>query len=82
MQQALLLAIGDAGGGIAKGGVAPVANLHEHPGLAVAHNQIELAAAHRHVGGDEDEPGAFQIAAGLYFIARPLGALAQEAGTI
>ncbi|MND90491.1 hypothetical protein D3C80_825760 [compost metagenome] len=65
MQQPLLLAIGNAGGCTAKRIAAPVAYFNEHPGLAIAHDQVELTAAQRNIGGEESEPGAFQIVAGL-----------------
>jgi hypothetical protein len=33
--------------------------------LTIAHDEIELTASQRHIGGAEGEPGAFQIVAGL-----------------
>ena len=64
MQQPLLFAKGDAGGRAAEGVVAAVAHFDEHPGGAVAHDEVELTAAHRDVGGAEGEPGVFQVTAG------------------
>lgn len=65
MQQPLLLTISDAGCRTTKSVIAAVADFDEHPGLTIAHDEIELTAAQRHVGGEEGEPGAFQIVAGL-----------------
>ena len=65
MQQPLLLAISDAGSRTAKSVTAAVADFNEHPGLTIAHDEIELTTAQRHIGGAEGEPGAFQIVAGL-----------------
>lgn len=45
MQQSLLFASGDAGCGITKMGVAPIAHFDKYPNMVIAHDQIQFTAA-------------------------------------
>lgn len=81
MQQPLLFAVGDTGCCATEVGVSSISYFHKHPGLLVAHHQIELAAAQRDIGCHEDQAGALKIIPGLSLIAGSRHSLVQEAGT-
>ena len=61
VNDALLFAAVNAGGGAPKARITSEAHFHKDQGVAIERNTVDFAAAHPVIAGQDAEPGPFQV---------------------